>query len=228
MHALACTAFATVQHHPGARTTLSAACDDLWVPYLMHLTRLCWRSARLSGPDLPTSSSRDCAHGVYALLRRLLATCGSHTHAEQCPAHLRITPHRSMCGWQGEALVKGGTVARLVFWLAPLRLLDSTAVGSGAVVCVGPLAHLCTGVDYSHGTGDWRLRGRPAGVEQAMGEGESAATNALMHANMHITMSPSRGSNLCFPLSMAVIPAAFDIYVPMRFYHCAVRLVSPR
>ena len=119
-------------------------------------------------------------------------------------------------------------MARLVFWSAPLRLLDSTAVGVGAAVRVGACPHLCTGVDNSCGMSDWRLRGRPAGVEQAMGEGESAATNALMHANMHITMSPSRGSNLCFPLSMAVIPAAFDIYVPMRFYHCAVRLVSPR
>ena len=133
LRALPCTAFATAQHHPGARTTLSAACDDSWVPYLMHLTRLCWRSARLSGPDFPTSSSRDCAHSVCARLRRLLATCASHAHAQECPARLLITLRRShvrIAGWGTRSRRHGGA---LVFWPAPLRLLDAVEHRSGCL-----------------------------------------------------------------------------------------------
>ena len=50
---------------------------------------------------------------------------------------------------QGDALVQGGTVARLVFWPAPLRLLDSTAVGVGAAVCVPQLFCSCFSKDVS-------------------------------------------------------------------------------
>ena len=68
------------------------------------------------------------------------------------------------------------------FWLAPLRLLDSTAVGVGAAVCVGALPHLCTGVDTLCGMSDWRLRGRPAGIEQAMSEGARAVMRVCVPA----------------------------------------------